>query len=77
MSAGVSAQHSRMAAWVRRCRARRCIRSAWRMGCPLPGNAGRWRAWGKGVRATIVNGEPIVLNGELTGRLPGQVVSPD
>jgi N-acyl-D-aspartate/D-glutamate deacylase len=43
----------------------------------LPGNAGRWRAWGKGVRATIVNGEPIVLNGELTGRLPGQVVSPD
>jgi N-acyl-D-aspartate/D-glutamate deacylase len=43
----------------------------------LPGDAGRWRAWGKGVRATIVNGEPIVLNGELTGRLPGQVVSPD
>jgi N-acyl-D-aspartate/D-glutamate deacylase len=43
----------------------------------LPGNAGRWRAWGKGVRATIVNGEPIVLNGQLTGRLPGQVVSPD
>jgi N-acyl-D-aspartate/D-glutamate deacylase len=43
----------------------------------LPGDAGRWRAWGKGVRATIVNGEPIVLNGELTGRLPGQLVSPD
>jgi N-acyl-D-aspartate/D-glutamate deacylase len=43
----------------------------------LPGDAGRWRAWGKGVRATIVNGEPIVLDGELTGRLPGQVVSPD
>jgi N-acyl-D-amino-acid deacylase len=43
----------------------------------LPGNAGRWRAWGKGVMATIVNGEPIVLDGKLTGRLPGQVVSPN
>jgi N-acyl-D-aspartate/D-glutamate deacylase len=43
----------------------------------LPGDAGRWRAWGKGVRATIVNGQPIVINGELTGRLPGQVVSPN
>ena len=26
--------------------------------------------------ATIVNGEPIVLDGELTGRLPGRVVRP-
>lgn len=43
----------------------------------LPGNAGRWRSWGKGVKATIVNGEPIVLDGKLTGRLPGQVVSPN
>ena len=43
----------------------------------LPGNAGRWRAWGAGVKATIVNGEPIVLEGKLTGRLPGQVVSPN
>jgi N-acyl-D-aspartate/D-glutamate deacylase len=43
----------------------------------LPGDAGRWRAWGKGVRATIVNGEAIVLDGALTGRLPGQVVSPE
>jgi N-acyl-D-aspartate/D-glutamate deacylase len=42
----------------------------------LPGNVGRWRAWGKGVKATIVNGEPIVLDGKLTGRLPGHVVSP-
>jgi N-acyl-D-amino-acid deacylase len=42
----------------------------------LPGNVGRWRAWGKGMRATIVNGHPIVLDGELTGRLPGHVVSP-
>lgn len=43
----------------------------------LPGDAGRWRAWGKGVKATIVNGEPIVLDGKLTGRLPGRVVSPN
>jgi N-acyl-D-aspartate/D-glutamate deacylase len=42
----------------------------------LPGNVGRFKAWGKGVKATIVNGEPIVLHGELTGRLPGVVVSP-
>ena len=43
----------------------------------LPGNAGRWRAWGKGVRATLVNGEAIVLDGELTDRLPGHVLSPE
>ena len=42
----------------------------------LPGNVGRFKAWGKGVQATIVNGEPIVLHGELTGRLPGKVVRP-
>ena len=42
----------------------------------LPGNVGRWRAWGKGVKATIVNGVSIVLDGKLTGRLPGHVVSP-
>ena len=43
----------------------------------LPGGVGRFKAWGKGVHATIVNGVPIVLDGELTGRLPGQVVRPD
>jgi N-acyl-D-aspartate/D-glutamate deacylase len=42
----------------------------------LPGGAGRFKAWGKGVKATIVNGEPIVLDGALTGRLPGAVVVP-
>jgi N-acyl-D-aspartate/D-glutamate deacylase len=42
----------------------------------LPGGAGRYRAFGSGVHATIVGGEPIVLDGELTGRLPGRVVSP-
>ena len=42
----------------------------------LPGGVGRFKAWGRGVKATIVNGEPIVLDGELTGRLPGHVASP-
>jgi len=42
----------------------------------LPGNIGRWKALGNGVLATIVNGVPIVRNGELTGALPGHVVSP-
>jgi N-acyl-D-aspartate/D-glutamate deacylase len=42
----------------------------------LPGGAGRFKAWGRGVHATVVNGEPIVLSGELTGALPGQVVRP-
>jgi N-acyl-D-amino-acid deacylase len=42
----------------------------------LPGGAGRFRAWGQGVNATIVNGQPIVVKGQLTDRLPGQVVAP-
>jgi N-acyl-D-amino-acid deacylase len=42
----------------------------------LPGNVGRYKAWGQGVKATIVNGQPIVLDGQLTGRLPGHVVRP-
>jgi N-acyl-D-aspartate/D-glutamate deacylase len=42
----------------------------------LPGNAGRFKAWGKGVKATIVNGEPIIVDGALTGRLPGRIASP-
>ena len=42
----------------------------------LPGGVGRFKAWGRGVHATVVNGEPIVLAGELTGRLPGRVVRP-
>jgi N-acyl-D-aspartate/D-glutamate deacylase len=42
----------------------------------LPGGVGRFKAWGRGVVATVVNGEPIVLHGELTGRLPGEVVRP-
>jgi len=42
----------------------------------LPGGAGRYKAFGRGVNATIVNGQPIVLDGKLTGRLPGMVVRP-
>ncbi|MCW2549249.1 MAG: amidohydrolase [Mycobacterium sp.] len=42
----------------------------------LPGGVGRFKAWGQGVKATIVNGQIIVLDGELTDRLPGHVVSP-
>ena len=42
----------------------------------LPGHVGRWKALGHGVKATIVNGVPIVVDGELTGALPGHVVSP-
>jgi N-acyl-D-amino-acid deacylase len=42
----------------------------------LPGGVGRFKAWGQGVKATIVNGQPIVLDGQLTGRLPGHVVRP-
>ncbi len=42
----------------------------------LPGGAGRYKAYGKGVYATIVNGQQIVLDGKLTGRLPGVLVAP-
>jgi len=42
----------------------------------LPGGVGRFKAWGTGVYATVVNGEPIVVDGALTGRLPGRVVRP-
>jgi N-acyl-D-aspartate/D-glutamate deacylase len=42
----------------------------------LPGGVGRFKAFGRGVHATVVNGVPIVRDGELTGALPGQVVRP-
>lgn len=42
----------------------------------LPGGVGRVKAWGKGIKATIVNGKPIVMDGKLTANLPGHVVSP-
>ena len=40
------------------------------------GGAGRYRAYGKGIHATIVNRQPIVLNGKLTGHMPRMAVSP-
>ncbi len=42
----------------------------------LPGGIGRFQAYPSGVRATIVNGVPIVVDGKLTDRLPGEVVTP-
>ncbi len=42
----------------------------------LPGGVGRFKAFGRGVDATVVNGVPIVRDGELTGQLPGRVVRP-
>ena len=41
----------------------------------LPGGE-RFFAQPDGIAATIVNGEPIVVDGKLTGALPGQVVRP-
>ena len=42
----------------------------------LPGGEARYSARPQGIIATIVNGEPIVLDGELTRALPGQWVRP-
>ena len=42
----------------------------------LPGGAARFTALPRGVHATIVNGVPIVIEGELTGATPGHVVRP-
>ncbi len=42
----------------------------------LPGGEARFSARPRGFKATIVNGEPIVLDGKLTDALPGQVVRP-
>ena len=42
----------------------------------LPGGAGRFTAWAKGVHATIVNGVPLIVDETPTGKLPGHVVSP-
>jgi N-acyl-D-amino-acid deacylase len=44
---------------------------------PAPGGDERFLARPKGVHATIVNGRPIVINGEVTGDLPGEIVSPN
>jgi N-acyl-D-aspartate/D-glutamate deacylase len=47
-----------------------------RMVHDLPGGEGRFVARPQGIVATIVNGEPIVLDGKLTGAHPGRVLRP-
>jgi len=47
-----------------------------RMVHDLPGGEGRFVARPLGIKATIVNGEPIVLDGKLTGAHPGRVLRP-
>ena len=42
----------------------------------LAGAAGRYVAKASGIAATIVNGVPIVVDGELADALPGQWVAP-
>jgi N-acyl-D-aspartate/D-glutamate deacylase len=42
----------------------------------FPGGEVRYSARPAGAHATVVNGRPIVVDGELTDDLPGQVVSP-
>jgi N-acyl-D-aspartate/D-glutamate deacylase len=42
----------------------------------FPGGESRFSARPTGFAATIVNGEVIVRDGELTGAHPGQVIRP-
>ena len=42
----------------------------------FPNGEGRWRSQPKGLKATIVNGVPIVVDGQTTGALPGAIVRP-
>jgi N-acyl-D-aspartate/D-glutamate deacylase len=44
----------------------------------FPGGEGRWRSWPEGVHATIVNGTPIVIEGELVEGCghPGRLLVP-
>jgi N-acyl-D-amino-acid deacylase len=42
----------------------------------FPAGAGRFKAWPVGVAATVVNGVPVIVGGEPTGALPGEVVRP-
>jgi N-acyl-D-aspartate/D-glutamate deacylase len=42
----------------------------------MPGGESRFSARPRGFHATIVNGEPIVLDGKLQTALPGQLVRP-
>ena len=40
----------------------------------LPGGAPRLKQGATGIRATVVNGEPLLLDGEHTGALPGRLL---
>ena len=42
----------------------------------IPFGRAKKRSPPNGIVATIVNGEPIVRDGKLTGALPGQLVRP-
>jgi N-acyl-D-aspartate/D-glutamate deacylase len=47
-----------------------------RMVHDMPGGEGRFSARPRGFAATLVNGEPIVIDGKLQTALPGQLVRP-
>ena len=47
-----------------------------RVEADLPGGHARFCARPRGFRATLVGGEPIVLDGKLTDALPGRVLRP-
>jgi N-acyl-D-aspartate/D-glutamate deacylase len=40
----------------------------------FPGSSARWQQRPTGISHTIVNGELLIDDGELTGALPGQVI---
>ena len=40
----------------------------------FPGSSARWQRRPTGISHTIVNGELLIEDGELTGALPGQVI---
>ena len=40
----------------------------------LPGGAQRLKQGATGIRATVVNGEPLLRDGEHTGALPGRLL---
>jgi N-acyl-D-aspartate/D-glutamate deacylase len=40
----------------------------------LPGGCKRLVQKSRGIRATVVGGEPVLVEGEPTGRLPGRLL---